>query len=729
MKGVGSALGRILGCCSWAFCSWVFILIPLQGSPLEAESPRLRADSPAALEWPVTANRFTATDLFELEYAADPRISPDGSRVIFAREVPDVTSDVWKSNLWLVSTDSGSLRALTTGPQADITPRWSPDGQRVAFISNRDGSLQIYVLRLSDGHLNRLTRLEKAPSRLAWSPDGQRLAFAALESRPPPPLIDPLKPPAGARWAEPPLITDRLVYRTETGGYLDQGVLRLYVISASGGPPRRVTRDDAPFHEVPVDPLNVHSNKAAPAWTPDGKFLLTSANRRPDWELRPIETEILEHSLADGTIRTLTHRQGPDASPVASPDGRWIAYIGHDDHRRSYEVTRLHLMDRDGSQTRVLTAKLDRGVRGPRWTSDSRGLLFQYHDRGTTKIAHVDLKGRVRELSSSLSDGGGAYGGGSFTLASSGHYAFNYSRALIPGEVGLASLDDPTIRVLTSLNKELMAGKKLGEVEELSFVSRRDQRPIQGWVIKPPDFDPRQRYPLIIEIHGGPFRDYGDRFDPEKQIWAAMGYLVLYINQRGSVGYGQEFGNLIHHAYPGNDLHDLEAAVDHVIERGWADPNNLFVTGGSGGAMLACWMTAHSDRYRAAVAAYPLVNWTTFALTSDLSALATYYWFPGLPWEQPEAYMKRSPLWRVGDVETPTMLIVGGADYRTPASEAEQYYTALKYRGVDTRLVRFENAPHFAERSPSHQIYRVLLTLGWFNRYRIDSKPVGPDKK
>jgi acylaminoacyl-peptidase len=695
MRGLFVTLGEILGCVSVAWLAF--------GSE--------------------ESHLLEASDLFELEYVSDPRISPDGEAVVFVRDRPDVLTDEWYSDLWIVGTGGGPPRPLTSGPHHDVSPRFSPDGERLAFLSDRGGSFQIYVLHLGAGTVLRLTDLDETPSGLAWSPDGRWLSFAAFVPRPLPEFAALPRPPDGASWAAAPEVYDRLVYRVDGLGYLNRKVLRLFVVPSLGGTPRRVTRNDDLDHEVGLDTVNAERRTAA-AWTPDGKYLVTSAVRREVGELRPLESEIFELSLADGTPRALTSRRGPDAAPAVSSDGRRIAYVGFDDRRTDYQVARLYVMDRDGGHPRVLTGGLDREVLAADWTGDGESLLFHYHDHGDTKIARVDLEGAVTELSGNLSDGYSTYGGGSFTVSGAGAYAYTHSRSSAPVQVAVASVDEPAARVLTSFNDGLLAAKSLAEAEEL-WVTASDGRRIQGWVLKPPGFDPRRRHPLILEIHGGPFRDYGDRFDPEKQVFAAQGYLVLYVNQRGSAGYGEEFAQSIHHAYPSTEVLDLDAAVTELVDRGWADPSNLFVAGGSGGAMLACWLTAESSRYRAAVAAYPLVNWTSFTLTTDLSALVAYHWFPGPPWDHPELYRSRSPLFRVGEVETPTLLIAGEEDHRTPAAEAEQYFAALKHRGVDTALVRFPGESHYSERHPSHQIARLLLTLGWFDRYRsgVDAAP------
>ncbi|HJS74672.1 MAG TPA: S9 family peptidase, partial [Vicinamibacteria bacterium] len=292
-----------------------------------------------------------------------------------------------------------------------------------------------------------------------------------------------------------------------------------------------------------------------------------------------------------------------------------------------------------------------------------------------------------------------------------------YARPDVPGDIAVGTPGED-VRVLTAVNEDLFAGKKLGDVEEIWYDSSKDGRKVQGWLLKPPDFEPSRKYPLILEIHGGPFANYGDRFDIEKQLMAARGYVVLYTNPRGSTSYGQDFGNLIHHAYPGDDFYDLDAGVDAAIAKGYIDPENVMVTGGSGGGVLTSWMVGRSTRFRAAVTVYPVINWYSFTLTSDIGNMTSKYWFPGLPWDHVEHYEKRSLLSVVKNVKTPTMVLCGEEDYRTPMSESEQYYQALKLLGVETELVRVPGEPHGISRRPSHHIAKILSIVGWFERHR-----------
>jgi dipeptidyl aminopeptidase/acylaminoacyl peptidase len=276
-------------------------------------------------------------------------------------------------------------------------------------------------------------------------------------------------------------------------------------------------------------------------------------------------------------------------------------------------------------------------------------------------------------------------------------------------------------RILTALNEDVFGARTLGAVEEMTWASSFDARKIQGWLVKPPDFEPGKKYPLVLEIHGGPFADYGNRFGADMQLYAAAGYVVLYTNPRGSTSYGEEFGNLIHHAYPGHDYEDLMSGVDAAIARGFVDPANLFVTGGSGGGVLTSWIIGKTDRFRAAVVQKPVINWMSFVLTADEAAFFTKYWFPALPWEKPEAYLARSPISLVGNVKTPTLLITGEVDYRTPISETEQYYQALKLRKVEAAMVRIPDASHGIDDRPSNLIAKVAHILAWFGKHRSDS--------
>jgi len=671
--------------------------------------PAVAQDKPA---------RLTVSDVFNMELATDPQISPDGKKIIYVRQFNDIMSDKRYSNLWIINFDGSDHRPLTTGNYRDSSPRWSPDSSRIIYISDRDGLPQIYLRWMDTGQTAKLTNLEFPPSGIAWSPDGKQISFATLVPEAPQ-VIATLPPaPTGAKWAERATVIDKLIYRFDRAGYLKPGYIHLFVLPAEGGTPRQVSSGN--FHHGGI---GFRAGEAV--WTPDGKYLLISANRREDFEYEPLDSEIYEFSLADGTVRALTNRRGPDNSPVVSPEGKYIAYVGFDDAYQGYQITKLYVMNRDGSGARALTGKLDISVTQPQWAADGSGVYFLYDDKGNTKLAFASLDGTVKQLTSNVGGSASAYSSGSYTVARNGAFAFTYTRPQVPGDIAVATFTNPTAKLITAVNEDLLSQRTLGEVEELWYTSSLDGRKIQGWIIKPPGFDPTKKYPLILEIHGGPFANYGDRFDFEKQLMAAQGYVVLYTNPRGSTSYGEEFGNLIHHSYPGDDFYDLNSGVDAVIAKGYIDPENLFVTGGSGGGVLTCWMIGRTDRFRAAASAYPVINWYSFVLTADISSFVIKYWFPGLPWDHQEHYLKRSLLSVVKNVKTPTMVITGEEDYRTPMSESEQYYLALKLQKVESVLVRVPGESHGITGRPSHHMSKLLHIVGWFDKHKKTSGSEG----
>jgi acylaminoacyl-peptidase len=563
---------------------------------------------------------------------------------------------------------------------------------------------------MDTGQTAKLTNLLKAPGGIAWSPDGEWIAFSMLVESPPKPMVKLPSKPKGAKWAKPPKVIDKLVYRADGQGFLEAGFVHLFVVPADGGTPRQLTGGD-------------FNHGGTPSWAPDGKYLFISANRHDDWQYDPLNSEVLQVSVEDGSISSLTNRQGPDNNPVVSPNGEHIAYLGFDDREQGFQVRRLYLMGRDGSNPKALTASLDRSVSQPNWSGDSRHIYVQYADKGNGKLAEVNLDGTIRILASDLGglSLGRPYEGGSFSTAPDGRFAYTQTRPEYPADIAVGGAGNRVVTRLTHLNDDLLGHKKLAEVEEMWWKSSFDGRDVQGWIAKPANFDPAKKYPLILEIHGGPFANYGDRFAAEVQLYAAAGYVVLYTNPRGSTSYGEEFGNLIHHNYPGEDYDDLMSGVDAAIAKGFVDSENLFVTGGSGGGVLSSWIVGKTDRFKAAVVAKPVINWYSFVLVSDMTSFFYKYWFPGFPWDHMEHYMKRSPLSLVGNVKTPTMVLTGEVDYRTPMSESEQYYQALKLRKVDTVLVRVQEASHGIASRPSNLIAKVSYVLEWFNRYKTAS--------
>ncbi|QVL33724.1 S9 family peptidase [Telmatocola sphagniphila] len=656
---------------------------------------------------------FRPLDVFRLEYASDPQISPDGKQVVYVRNFLDIMKDKRRSNLWIVNSDGTDPRPLTSGTQNDFSPRWSANGKKLLYISSSSGTPQIHCRWMDSGQTAKLTNLTSAPANAVWSPDGEWIAFAMTVPEKSEAFAEMPEKPEGAEWSAPPKVIQKLLYRADGEGYLKDEHMQLFSVSAEGGAARQLT--SGPYDHV------------APVWTPDSKAFLCSANRHPDGDYDPLNSEIYELTLADRKIRALTDRKGPDSQPAISADGKQIAYIGFDDEHKGYQSHHLYIMNRDGTGSKLLAGKLDRDIHSPLWRKDGSGVYFLYEDHGTTRIDFVSIDGKIESLAADLGgeDFGRPYSGGSFTLSDNGTLAFTTTRPAFPAQLGVLT---PTAkRIVTRLNENLLGHKTLGQVERIQYKSSHDNREIEGWIVKPPHFDAKKKYPLILEIHGGPYANYGERFSAEIQLYAAAGYVVLYTNPRGSTGYGEEFAQQINGKYPGNDYDDLMSGVDALLAKGYVDKDNLFVTGGSGGGALTAWIVGKSKRFKAAVASKPVINWYSFVLTADEYSFFGPYWFGTHPWEKPEEYLKRSPISLVGNVTTPTMLMTGEVDFRTPMSESEQFYQALRLRKIDTALVRIPGASHNIGARPSQMIAKVAHTLKWFEKYR--NLPEAAEKK
>ncbi len=650
---------------------------------------------------------FQGSDLFELQYAAEPQIRPDGRVVAYVRVSFDIMSDRARRSIWLIDVESGEQAPLVAGAGSHTSPRWSADGGRLAYVSTAEGDRpQLYVRWMQSGQTAKLAELVSPPADLAWSPDGRWIAFTMFTADEPAKLGQAPEKPEGAEWAPPLEVITDLAYRSDEEGYLKPGYRHAYIVAADGGAPRQLTF--GAFNEA--GPLS---------FTPDSRHLLLTGNRTENWRRDPVNTEIYEVALADGAIRPLTSRAGADGAATVSPDGRRVAYLGFDDRLRSYENAELYVMELDGGEPRSLTADLDRTIDDVHWAADGRSLYVRYDDRAVTKVARVGLDGRVQPLAEGLSGGSldRPYTGGEFSVATDGTVAFTSGSPQSPSDVSVTRRGKT--RRLTELNTGLFADKTLAEVRPLAVTSSFDQRPIDAWLAMPPNFDPSRKYPLILEIHGGPYAAYGPVFSTDVQLYAAAGYAVLYVNPRGSTSYGQEFANFIHHRYPSEDYDDLMSAVDAAVAQGHVDPQALFVTGGSGGGVLTAWIVGRTDRFRAAVTQKPVINWASTVLTTDVYTYMPKYWFAKLPWEDPESYWKVSPLSLVGSVKTPTLVLVGDQDFRTPVSDSEQYYQALQLKGVPTGLVKVPGASHGGLTArPSQSAAKASAILAWFERYR-----------
>ncbi len=642
-------------------------------------------------------------DVFKLEWASAPAISPDGKRIIFVRNGLNVMKDARRSALWIMDRSGDNLQPLSSGNANENAPQFSPDGQRVAFLSGG----QLFMRFIDSGRVLQVTSEIQAVEQFAFSPDGKSLAFSMRVPAAIAKAAELPTPPEGAEWAKPVSVIDRLTYRADGEGIFAPYFTHVFLVPTLGGTPRQVTTGDF--------------NYGGFAFA-DNNTLIVSGNREADAEYQPLQTDLFELNLSSGALKRLTDRIGPDEEPSVSPDGRYIAYVGFADREQFYQVRMLSVLDRQTGVSKVLTQDFDRDVASPSFDASGKSIYFQFDDQGNSKVGTIaSAGGKVATLAADLggADIGRPYGVGSMMVGRTGDVVYTQGTVQRPAEVALIARKSSARRVLTDLNSDIPIEKNAQAVEEIWVKSSFDAQPIQAWVMRPPGFDAAKKYPLLLEIHGGPVANYGPRFAIETQLYAAQGYIVVYANPRGSSSYGEKFGNLIHHDYPNHDFDDLMSVTDAVIATGSVDERNLFVTGGSGGGVLTAWIVGHTERFRAAVVAKPVINWMSFALTSDGGAVYSRYWFPGVPWEHAQHYLKRSPLMYVGNVKTPTMLITGEADNRTPISETEQFFTALKLSKVPTQMVRIPGASHTINARPSNLLAQVLNTVAWFERFRV----------
>jgi len=628
------------------------------------------------------------------EWVSGPQISPDGSQILYTRAWVDKMEDRRRSSVWVMNADGARNRFLVDGS----APRWSPDGSRIVFTDQDDASdAQLFVRWMdAEGAISQITRVERAPANPRWSPDGTQVAFSmTVESAPSVWSVELPSRPEGAEWTAGPKVVERLQYRRDRQGYIDDGYSHVFLVPAEGGTPRQLTDGDW--------------NHGVAEWMPAGQSLVFSALRVDKAEYVWRESEIYEVNVTTGTIGQLTTRHGPDQNPVPSPDGRLIAYQGLDFHEDTYRENELYVMNADGSGSRRLSGELGRGLGNVTWASDGSGVYFNTSMVGTANLWFAPLNGEPRAVTtgnhmlsvSSINARGTAVG----TLTT-------YQQ---PVDIVSFDLDAPAAKQrLTRVNQDVLTGVALGDVEEIWYKSVGDFH-IQGWIIKPPNFDPNRKYPLMLSIHGGPHGMYNVGFNFAWQNHAANGYVVLYTNPRGSSGYGSEFGNAIKNAYPGQDFDDLMTGVDQVIAKGYVDEDNMFVYGCSGGGVLTSWVVGHTDRFAAASANCPVTNWLSFVGTTD--GAGWYRNFEEYPWDDPSEHLARSPLMYVGNVTTPTMLMTGEGDLRTPMPQTEEFYQALRVLNVPALMVRYKNEWHGTSSTPSNFLRTQLYLRKWFQKW------------
>jgi dipeptidyl aminopeptidase/acylaminoacyl peptidase len=651
--------------------------------------------------------KFELEDIFALQYANDIQISPDGKQIVYRKMGYDIMSDKNVGNLWILNTDGSGHQKLTLKDADETSPRWSPSGDRIAFVSQGNKGSEIFIYWTQTAKMARMTQLPQNPSSLTWSPNGLQLAFSMFVPSLPPVIAKIPKSPKGAKWAKKPRITDRLNHESDGKGYIPTGFSHLFIMPSSGGLVKQVSSGN--FH-----------HRGSISWSKDSTTLYFSANRKPDWEYDFRNSEIYKINLNDGQILPLTERDGPDSAPSISPNGKMIAFIGFDDKREAYQNRLLYLMDIEGSEKRLISQNIDASISSIKWDAESKGLYFNYDQHGNGKIGYLSTNGKFKKITDNRGGTtlGRPYSSGMFSVSKNGKLAYTYSRPNHPADIATVDHNGQNWKRLTDFNQALFAFKKPGKVEELWYTSSVDGRKLQGWIVYPPDYDSSKKYPFMVENHGGPISNYGDRYSIEMQLYAAAGYIVFYPNPRGSTSYGEEFANLLLNNYPGEDYNDVMDGVDTCIAKGIAHEDQLFVAGGSAGGIMSAWMIGKNSRFEAAVVVKPVMNWTSKLLVADNYYGYTNSRYEGQVWENPTSYWNFSPISLVGNIQTPTMVMVGMNDLRTPPSEAKQLYHALKLRKIPTVLVEIPEASHGIAKRPSNLMTKVAHTLAWFEKYR-----------
>jgi dipeptidyl aminopeptidase/acylaminoacyl peptidase len=651
---------------------------------------------------------LTVSHYLDWEQVADPQISPNGSQILYTRRWVNKIEDRWDSGLWIMNVDGSRNRFLVKGSNA----RWSPDGTRIAYFADGEPKgTQVFVRWMdAEGASSQVTRVAEMPANLSWSPDGRSLAFTMLVKSETPWKISMPAAPEGAKWTPAPRVVDRLHYRRDRTGFVEQGTTQIFLVPADGGTPRQLTSGD--FATAELGGFNAPNYD----WTPDGRTIVFDGLREPDADYRYRESYLYSLDVQSGAIKAIVTTKGGWANPVVSPDGRTVAFTGHEYGTFSYRADEVWTVGIDGTNMRALTT-YDRDPAAVRWSPDGSGVFFALAEQGTSNIYFAGLRGGNRKAT----DGDQMLSLSSIARDLTG--VGIQSDASHPSDVARVSLKggraQPVTR-LTNVNADVLERIRLGSTETVWYASTGGTK-VEGWIIKPPGFDKTKKYPLIMEIHGGPHGMYNGTFSYQLENFAANGYVVLITNPRGSTGYGSPFGNAIERAYPSVDYDDLMAGVDTVVNRGYIDTQRMYVGGCSGGGVLSSWVIGHTTRFAAAAVRCPVIDWMSMAGQTDVP-LFTYGFFDAPFWEKPEQWIKQSSLAYVGNVRTPTLLMTGELDLRTPIPQTEEYYSALKMRKVPVVMLRFNGEYHGTSSKPSNFLRTQLYMLSWYQKYRLGSE-------
>ncbi|PYP13256.1 MAG: peptidase S9 family protein [Gemmatimonadetes bacterium] len=649
--------------------------------------PALGAQAPAA---PAPLRPFSLDDLSRVRDVREPQISPDGAWVAYTVSTSDTAEDRSTSAVWMASWDGSRNVRLTTSKSGEHTPRWSPDGRWLAFLSSRDDDhTQLWLLDRLGGEGRKATTLPSDVDDYVWAPDGRRIALVAEDA-------DTAKPKT-----PPPIVIDRFQFKQDESGYLGKQRRHLYVLDVESGKTAMLTSGD--YDEL------------LPAWSPDGKSLAFVSKRRPDFD-RDSNWDLYVIAAGGGGAapRQLTTFEGPDndpdteSRPAWSPDGHSLAYLqGGPLKLLYYAVQKLAVVPGAGGAPHILTAALDRNVASPVWSGDGSSITFLLEDDRAVGLARVPAAGGAIERLVS-----GPRVVSAFTAGANGKLAVLVSTPLAPAEV--FALDGSTLRPLSRQNDEWLARVTLGGVEPITFKSR-DGTAVNGFAVKPPDFVPGKRYPTILRIHGGPVSQYQNEFDSQLQTLAGHGYLVVVANPRGSSGRGERFSTAIFADWGNKDAQDVLAAVDYAVAQGLADPARLGVGGWSYGGILTNYVIAQDQRFKAAVSGASIAN--VLAGYGTDQYVREYEVELGVPWKTAGTWVKLSfPFLHADRITTPTLFLCGDKDFNVPLLNSEQMYQALRSLGVETQLVIYPGQHHGINK-PSYRRDRLERYLAWYDKY------------